>query len=70
MDKACDARIVYFIRWIADDAPPDLFKRGEYPNVILPMCVIRCMNAAPEPSRQQIRETKGLLDGLLTGGKR
>jgi len=70
MDKAPDARIGYIIRWFADDVPRDLLKRGEYPNVILPMCMIRCMNAAPEPSRQQIRETKGLLDGLLKGGNR
>ena len=34
-------KIVSFIWGIADDVLRDLFKRGKYPDVILPMCVIR-----------------------------
>ena len=32
-------------RRVADDVLRDLFKRGKYPDVILPMCVIRRMDA-------------------------
>ena len=36
--------ITNFIWGIADDVLRDLFKRGKYPDVILPMCVIRRMD--------------------------
>lgn len=41
MDQATHNKIVSFIRGIADDVLRDLFKRGKYPDVILPMCVLR-----------------------------
>ena len=41
MDQATHNKIVSFIWGIADDVLRDLFKRGKYPDVILPMCVIR-----------------------------
>jgi type I restriction-modification system DNA methylase subunit len=37
MDQATRNKIVAFIRSIADDVLRDLFKRGTYPDVILPM---------------------------------
>jgi type I restriction enzyme M protein len=44
MDQATHNKIVSFIWGIADDVLRDLFKRGKYPDVILPMCVIRRMD--------------------------
>ena len=45
MDQATHNKVVSFIWGIADDVLRDLFKRGKYPDVILPMCVIRRMDA-------------------------
>lgn len=44
MDQATHNKIVSFIWGIADDVLRDLFKRGKYPDVILPMCVLRRMD--------------------------
>ncbi len=52
MDQAAHNKIVSFIWGIADDVLRDLFKRGKYPDVILPMCVIRRMDAVLEPTKQ------------------
>ena len=52
MDQATHNKIVSFIWGIADDVLRDLFKRGKYPDVILPMCVIRRMDAVLEPTKQ------------------
>jgi type I restriction enzyme M protein len=62
MDQATHNKIVSFIWGIADDVLRDLFKRGKYPDVILPMCVIRRMDAVLEPTKKQVLETKGMLD--------
>ena len=40
----------------------DLFKRGKYPDVILPMCVLRRMDAVLEPTKQAVLDTKQMLD--------
>jgi type I restriction enzyme M protein len=55
-------KIVSFIWGIADDVLRDLFKRGKYPDVILPMCVIRRMDAVLEPTKQAVLDTKKMLD--------
>ena len=62
MDQATHNRIVSFIWGIADDVLRDLFKRGKYPDVILPMCVIRRMDAVLEPTKQQVLATRKMLD--------
>ena len=62
MDQATHNRIVSFIWGIADDVLRDLFKRGKYPDVILPMCVIRRMDAVLEPTRQKVLDTRKMLD--------
>jgi type I restriction enzyme M protein len=62
MDQATHNKIVSFIWGIADDVLRDLFKRGKYPDVILPMCVIRRMDAVLEPTKKQALETKAMLD--------
>jgi type I restriction-modification system DNA methylase subunit len=54
--------IVSFIWGIADDVLRDLFRRGKYPDVILPMCVLRRMDAVLEPTKQAVLDTKQMLD--------
>jgi type I restriction enzyme M protein len=62
MDQATHNKIVSFIWGIADDVLRDLFRRGKYPDVILPMCVIRRMDAVLEPTKQKVLDTKKMLD--------
>jgi len=62
VDQATHNKIVSFIWGIADDVLRDLFKRGKYPDVILPMCVIRRMDAVLEPTKKAVLETKKMLD--------
>ena len=62
LDQATHNKIVSFIWGIADDVLRDLFKRGKYPDVILPMCVIRRMDAVLEPTKKEVLLTKSLLD--------
>jgi type I restriction enzyme M protein len=62
MDQATHNKIVSFIWGIADDVLRDLFKRGKYPDVILPMCVLRRMDAVLEPTKKAVLETKQMLD--------
>lgn len=62
MDQATHNKIVSFIWGIADDVLRDLFKRGKYPDVILPMCVLRRLDAVLEPSKQAVLDTKAMLD--------
>ena len=62
MDQATHNKIVSFIWGIADDVLRDLFRRGKYPDVILPMCVLRRMDAVLEPTKQAVLDTKKMLD--------
>ena len=62
VDQATHNRIVSFIWGIADDVLRDLFRRGKYPDVILPMCVLRRMDAVLEPTKQAVLDTKQMLD--------
>jgi type I restriction enzyme M protein len=62
MDQATHNRIVSFVWGIADDVLRDLFKGGKYPDVILPMCAIRRMDAVLEPTKQKVLDTKKMLD--------
>jgi len=54
MDQTTHNKIVSFIWGIADDVLRDLFKCGKYPDVILPMCVIRRMDAVLRPTKQAV----------------
>ena len=63
MDQATHNKIVSFIWGIADDVLRDLFKRGKYPDVILPMCVLRRLDAVLEPTKKAVLEARSLLDG-------
>jgi type I restriction enzyme M protein len=62
MDQATHNKIVSFIWGIADDVLRDLFKRGKYPDVILPMCVLRRLDAVLEPTKGAVLDTKKMLD--------
>ena len=48
--------IVSFI-WSCADTLRDHYKKGEYPNIILPFVVIRRIDAVLEPSKAQVLET-------------
>src|ERR1700740_3806092 len=62
MDQTTHNKIVSFIWGIADDVLRDLFKRGKYPDVILPMCCLRRLDAVLEPTKKAVLQTKELLD--------
>ncbi len=62
MDQAAHNKIVSFIWGIADDVLRDLFVRGKYRDVILPMCVLRRLDAVLEPTKKQVLQTKAMLD--------
>jgi len=54
--------IANFIWGIADDVLRDLYVRGKYRDVILPMTVIRRLDSVLESSKQEVLERKALLD--------
>src|SRR5499427_297305 len=54
--------IANFIWGIADDVLRDLYVRGKYRDVILPMTVLRRLDAVLEPTKQAVLEMKGSLD--------
>ena len=55
-------RISNFIWSVADDVLRDLYVRGKYRDVILPMTVLRRLDAVLEPTKEQVLETKQWLD--------
>ena len=56
MDHASHNRIVSFIWSIADDCLRDVFVRGKYRDVILPMFVLRRLDCLLEPTKQALRD--------------
>jgi type I restriction enzyme M protein len=54
--------IANFIWSIADDELRDLYVRGKYRDVILPMVVIRRLDGILEPTKQVVLDMKTLLD--------
>ena len=54
--------IANFIWGIADDVLRDVYVRGKYRDVILPMTVIRRLDAVLEPTKQSVLEMKKNLD--------
>jgi type I restriction enzyme M protein len=65
MDQAQLNWITNFIWGIADDCLRDIFVRGKYRDVILPMTVLRRLDAVLEPTKAAVLEMKAALD---TGG--
>ncbi len=54
--------IANFIWGIADDVLRDVYVRGKYRDVILPMTVIRRLDAVLEPTKQAVLDMKAKLD--------
>src|SRR4051794_4509293 len=62
MDSATHNAIVNFIWGIADDVLRDLYVRGKYRDVILPMTVLRRLDAVLEPTKKAVLDMKAALD--------
>ena len=62
MDQSQLNWIANFIWGIADDVLRDLYVRGKYRDVILPMMVLRRFDAVLEPSKQAVLGMKASLD--------
>nr|WP_228021832.1 type I restriction-modification system subunit M N-terminal domain-containing protein [Romeria gracilis] len=59
--------IANFIWGIADDVLRDLYVRGKYRDVILPMTVLRRLDAELEATKQAVLEMKATLDWQAVG---
>ncbi|WP_315754819.1 MULTISPECIES: class I SAM-dependent DNA methyltransferase [unclassified Bradyrhizobium] len=62
MDTAQLNSLANFIWNIADDVLRDIYVRGKYRDVILPMTVLRRLDAVLEPTKQAVLEMKAALD--------
>ena len=62
MDNALHNQIVNFIWGIADDCLRDVYVRGKYRDVILPMTVIRRLDAMLEDSKESVLALKNTLE--------
>ena len=58
------AWIANYIWGIADDVLRDVYVRGKYRDVILPMTVLRRLDAVLEPTKQAVLEMKARLDEM------
>jgi type I restriction enzyme M protein len=62
MNYSMHNTIINFIWSIADDVLRDVYVRGKYRDVILPMTVIRRLDALLEPTKEQVLTMKKQLD--------
>ncbi|MDO9109683.1 MAG: class I SAM-dependent DNA methyltransferase, partial [Desulfatirhabdiaceae bacterium] len=62
MDQSQLNWLTNFIWNIADDVLRDVYVRGKYRDVILPMTVLRRLDAVLEPTKQAVRDMKAALD--------
>jgi type I restriction enzyme M protein len=62
VDQAQLNWLTNFIWNIADDVLRDVYVRGKYRDVILPMTVLRRLDAVLEPTKQAVMEMKAALD--------
>ena len=56
MDHSAHNKLVSFIWSIADDCLRDVYVRGKYRDVILPMVVLRRLDALLEPTKDAVME--------------
>jgi type I restriction enzyme M protein len=61
--------IANFIWGIADDVLRDLYVRGKYRDVILPMTVLRRLDGVLEPTKQAVLDMNAKLDGIRITNK-
>ena len=64
MDNQVHNSIVSFIWGIADDCLRDVYVRGKYRDVILPMTVIRRLDVLLEDSKEKVLDMKKKLDAV------
>jgi len=62
MNHSLHNTIANFIWGIADDCLRDIYVRGKYRDVILPMIVIRRLDALLEPTKEAVLKMKATLD--------
>ena len=62
MDQAQLNWLTNFIWNIADDVLRDVYVRGKYRDVILPVTVLRRLDAVLEPTKKAVLEMKAALD--------
>src|SRR3954466_1465747 len=62
MDQATHSTLVNYIWGIADDVLRDVYVRGKYRDVILPMTVLRRLDSLLEPTKSAVLEMKVMLD--------
>ena len=62
MDQAQLNTLANFLWNIADDVLRDIYVRGKYRDVILPMTVLRRLDAVLEPNKQAVLDMKAALD--------
>ena len=62
MDNQIQNSIVSFIWGIADDCLRDVYVRGKYRDVILPMTVIRRLDAMLEDTKPAVLKMKKTMD--------
>jgi len=62
MDQIQHNTIANFIWGIADDVLRDVYVRGKYRDVILPMVVVRRLDSLLEPTKEEVLRTKIRLD--------
>lgn len=62
MDQLQLSWLTNFIWNIADDVLRDVYVRGKYRDVILPMTVLRRLDAVLEPKKKAVLEMKAALD--------
>jgi type I restriction enzyme M protein len=62
MEQSQLSWIANFIWGIADDVLRDLYVRGKYRDVILPMIVLRRLDAVLEPTKKAVLSLKEQLD--------
>jgi type I restriction enzyme M protein len=62
MDHAQHNRLVNFIWGVADDVLRDVYVRGKYRDVILPMTVLRRLDVLLEPTKDAVLKMKETLD--------
>ncbi len=56
--------IANYIWGIADDVLRDVYVRGKYRDVILPMTVLRRLDAVLEPTKKEVLDMKAMLDQM------
>ena len=74
MNQAVHNRLISFIWSIADDCLRDVYVRGKYRDVILPMVVLRRLDALLEPTKEAVmeelafqRDEAGFTESIVTG---